>query len=97
MEGVVRKTSNNGRQEEASRPKLCRHYDDNDDDNECDYGDYRDDERPPLSIRLSMLPISAQNPAVLIQFLLPCSHSSSVTMSAVYCLFHSHPVQLIIH
>jgi hypothetical protein len=41
---------------------------------------------------LSMLPISARSPALLIHFLLPCSHSSALPVSVVYCLFHSHPV-----
>jgi len=80
-------------QEEASRPKLCRY----DDDDDCDFGDDEDDEWPSLSVRLSKLQISAQSPAVLTNFLLPCSHISAIPVSAVHSHFHSHPVQLIIH
>ena len=85
-------------QEEASKPKLCRHDDDDDDDDdEFDYGDDEDDEWPSLSVRLSRLQISPQSPAVLTQFLLPCSHNSAIPVFAVHSHFHSHPVQLIIH
>jgi len=66
-------------QEEASRPKLFRHDDDDDDD--CDYGDDEDDKWLSLSVRLSRLQISAQSPAVLTHFMLPCSHSSVIPMS----------------